>query len=150
MKNLRPRKVNEFFWDCKLISEWTGIHSNARVTLYHSFLNTLLNLLVRSFILLRLFWLWASQVKLVVRNSPVNAEDTREAGSIPESGRSPGGGHGNPLQYSCQENPVDRGVWRSQRVGHNWSNLGRTHRGMHMLVRVTISFNIPKPSLQNH
>ena len=89
MKNLSPRKVNEFFWDCKLISEWTGIHSNVRVTLYHSFLNTLLNLLVRSFILLRLFWLWASQVKLVVRNSPVNAEDTREAGSIPESGRFP-------------------------------------------------------------
>ena len=98
---------------------------------------------MRSFILLRLFWLWASQVKLVVRKSPANAEDTREAGSIPESGRSPGGGHGNPLQYSCQENPGDRGVGQSQRVGHNWSNLGRTHRGMHMLVRVTSHLMFP-------
>ena len=37
--------------------------------------------------------------------------DIRDVGSIPESGRSPGGGHGNPLQYSCLENPMDRGVW---------------------------------------
>ena len=46
---------------------------------------------------------------LVVKNSPVNARDT---GSIPGSGRSPGGGHGNPLQYSCLENPIDRGAWQ--------------------------------------
>ena len=113
MKKLRPRKVSEFFWDCKLIPEWTGIHSNPGVTLYHSFLNTLLNVLLRSFILLRLFWLWASQIKLVVKNSPANAGDTREADSVSGSGRSPGGGHGNPLQYSCQENPMDRGVWQA-------------------------------------
>ena len=42
-----------------------------------------------------------------------NAGDTREGGSIPELGRSPGGGHGNPLQYSCLENPMDRGSWRA-------------------------------------
>ena len=41
----------------------------------------------------------------MVRNPPANAGDVRDAGSIPESGRSPGGGHGNPLQYSCLENP---------------------------------------------
>ena len=41
---------------------------------------------------------------------PANAEDTRDAGSIPGSGRSPGGGNGNPLQYSCLENPMDRGA----------------------------------------
>ena len=51
-------------------------------------------------------------------------------GSIPGSGRSPGGGHGNPLQYSCLENSMDRGAWRAtihgwQRVGHDWSNLAR-------------------------
>ena len=48
---------------------------------------------------------------LVVKNPPANAGDIRDAGSIPESGRSLGGGHGNPLQYSCLENPMDRGVW---------------------------------------
>ena len=42
---------------------------------------------------------------LVVKNSPANAGDIRDMGSIPGLGRSPGGGHGNPLQYSCLENP---------------------------------------------
>ena len=54
---------------------------------------------------------WVSQVALVVKNPPANAGDTRDTGSIPGSGRSPGGGHGNPLQYSCLENPMDRGAW---------------------------------------
>ena len=47
----------------------------------------------------------ASQVVLVVKNSPANAGDLRDVGSIPGLGRSPGGGHGSPLQYSCLENP---------------------------------------------
>ena len=47
----------------------------------------------------------------VVKNPPANAGDTRDTGSIPWSGRSPGGGHSNPLQYSCLENPTDREVW---------------------------------------
>ena len=47
----------------------------------------------------------AFQVVVVVKNLPANAEDARDAGSIPESGRSPRAGHGNPLQYSCLENP---------------------------------------------
>ena len=47
----------------------------------------------------------------VVKNLPANAEDVRDVGSVPESGRSPGGGHGNPRQYSCLENPMDRGAW---------------------------------------
>ena len=45
---------------------------------------------------------------LVVKNPLANAGDIRDAGSIPGSGRSPGGEHGNPLQYSCLENPMDR------------------------------------------
>ena len=53
----------------------------------------------------------ASQVALVLKNLPANAGDRRDLDSIPESGRSPGGGHGNPLQYSCLENPMDRGAW---------------------------------------
>ena len=48
---------------------------------------------------------------LMVKKLPANAVDVREVGSIPGSGRSPGGGHGNPLQYSCLENPMDRGAW---------------------------------------
>jgi len=52
-----------------------------------------------------------SQVVLVVKNPPASAGDVRDMGSIPCSGRSPGGGHDNPLQYSCLENPMDRGTW---------------------------------------
>ena len=54
---------------------------------------------------------WASQVLLVVKNPLANAGDVRDAGSIPGSGRSPGEGNGNPLQYSCLENSMDRGAW---------------------------------------
>ena len=54
---------------------------------------------------------WASQVVLVVKNLSVNAGDIGDTSSIPGLGRSPGGGHGNPLQYSCLENPMDRGDW---------------------------------------
>ena len=47
----------------------------------------------------------------MVKNPPVSAGDARDAGSIPGSGRSPGEGNGNPLQYSCLENSMDRGAW---------------------------------------
>ena len=67
---------------------------------------------------------WASQVALVVKNMPANAEDVRDTGLIPGLERPPGGGNGNPLQSSCLENPMDRGAWwatvpGSQRVEHN-------------------------------
>ena len=52
----------------------------------------------------------------VLKNSPVNAGDTGDAGLIPESGRSPGGGNGKALQYSCLGNPMDRGAWKA--TGH--------------------------------
>ena len=55
----------------------------------------------------------ASQIVLVVKKQPANAGDIRDMGSIPRSRRSSGGGHGSPLQYSCLENPVDRGAWRA-------------------------------------
>ena len=57
------------------------------------------------------FLLLKSQVALLVKNPPANAGDLKDAGSIPGLGRSPGEGHGNPLQYSCLENPMGRGVW---------------------------------------
>ena len=66
----------------------------------------------------------ASPVVLVIKNLPANAGDTRDVSLIPGSGRSSGGGDGNPLQYSRLENSMDRGAWRAtsmglQRVGHD-------------------------------
>ena len=48
---------------------------------------------------------------LELKNLPANSGDIRDAGSVSGSGRFPGGGHGNPLQYSCLEDPMDRGPW---------------------------------------
>ena len=59
----------------------------------------------------------------MVRNLPANAGDKRDTGSIPGSGRSPGEGNGNPLQYSCPENPMDRGAWRAMVHGVAESNM---------------------------
>ena len=69
----------------------------------------------------------ASQVALAIKNLPANAGDSREEGSIPGSGRSPAGGHGNPPQYSCLENPMDRGAWRAtvHGVTKSWTQLKR-------------------------
>ena len=58
----------------------------------------------------------------MAKNPPANAGDTGDSGSIPGSGRSPGGGNGNPLQYSCLGNPMDRGDWQtmgSQKVRYD-------------------------------
>ena len=56
---------------------------------------------------------WASQVALVVKNLPASSRDLRNAGLTPGLGRSSEGRHGNPLQCSCLENPMDRGAWRA-------------------------------------
>ena len=53
----------------------------------------------------------------MVKNPLANAGDIRDVVSIPGSGRCPGGGHGNPLQYSCPENPMDRGAWAATVLG---------------------------------
>ena len=55
----------------------------------------------------------ASQVVLVVKNLPANTGDLRDVGSVPGLGRSPGERNGNPRQYSCLENPMDRGPWQA-------------------------------------
>ena len=67
----------------------------------------------------------ASQVALVIKNPSSNEGAIRDTGSIPGSGRSPGGGHGNPLQYSCLGNLMDRGAWRAlvHWVAKSWSWL---------------------------
>ena len=71
---------------------------------------------------------------LVVKNLPDNAGNLREAGLIPESGRSPGGGHGNPFQYSCSENPMDRRVWQVtvHRVAKNQTQLKQLSLHVHI------------------
>ena len=71
-------------------------------------------------------WLWTSQVALVVNNPPANARDIRGVGSIPGSGRSPGEGNGNPLQYTCLGNPMDREAW--------WAAVHGVTRVRHDLV----------------
>ena len=64
----------------------------------------------------------------VVKNPPANARDTRDAGSIPGPGRSHRGGNGNPLQYSCPENPMDRRAWWAtvHSVTESWTQLKAT------------------------
>ena len=66
----------------------------------------------------------ASQLALVVKNLPADAGDTRDVSLIPGPGRSPGGEHGNPLQYSGLENPADRGPWRAAVHGVTKSRIG--------------------------
>ena len=72
---------------------------------------------------------WASQMVLVVKNLPANTGDVRHVDSTPRLGRSLRAGHGNPLQYSCLENPMDRGEPGGlqsiglQSVRHDWSDL---------------------------
>ena len=58
----------------------------------------------------------------MLKNPPANAGDLKDMGLIPGSGRSPGGARGNPLQYSCLENPMDRGAWQAvvHRVTKSW------------------------------
>ena len=71
----------------------------------------------------------ASQAALVAKNPPVSTRVARHAGSIPGLGRSPGGRHGNPLQYSCLENPIDRGAW--QATVHGIAKSGAQLRPKH-------------------
>ena len=69
---------------------------------------------------------------LVVKNPPANAKDVRDMGSIPGWGRSPGGGHGNPLQYSCLEKLMDRGAW--------WATVHRITKSQTRLSDFTFTF----------
>ena len=68
---------------------------------------------------------WGFPGGAVVKSSPANAGDAIDTGSIPGSGRFPGGGHSNPLQYSCLENATDRGAWQAAvyRVAQSWTQL---------------------------
>ena len=65
----------------------------------------------------------------MVENLPASARDARDVGLIPGSGRCPGGGNGNPLQYSCLENSMDRGAWwaTAHGVAKSWTRLRHEH-----------------------
>ena len=80
----------------------------------------------------------ASQVVLVVKNSPAKQGEARDMGSIPGSGRSPKGGHGNPLQCSCLENPMNTGAWQAtvHRIRNSRTQLKQlgTHTRTHTYV----------------
>ena len=87
-------------------------------------------------LLFKLFILYGGMVKKL----PDNEGDIRDRGLIPGSGRSPGGGHGNPLEYSCLENPMDRGVWwaTGHGVAKSWTQTEQlkhasTHSQLTML-----------------
>ena len=90
----------------------------------------------------------ASQVALVAKNLPANVGDSRDAGSIPGLGRSPGGGNGNPLQYSCLGNPTDRGAWQATVQGSQKSQTQlerlstRTHIAIYLKTQT--AFRCPE------
>ena len=72
------------------------------------------------------------------KGSAFNARNPGDIGSIPESGRFPGRGHGNPLKYSCLENPMDRGAWQATYSPYSCKELDMTeatgHRHTHALL----------------
>jgi len=78
-----------------------------------------------------------SWVALVLKHPPANVGDVRDVGSIPALGRFPGGGHGNPLQYSDLENPTGRGIWwsRFHRVAKSNTTEATSHVCMQHLYR---------------
>ena len=73
--------------------------------------HSLQHFLLVDFLMMAFLTRGASQVALMVKELLASAGIVRQAGSVPELGRFPEGGHGNPLQYSCSENPMDRGAW---------------------------------------
>ena len=78
---------------------------------------------------------------------PANARDRRALRSIPESGRSPGGGHSNPLQYSCRENPMDRGAWRAAVHMVTKSRTWLKQLSTHARIPLDISLVVDAPSI---
>ena len=76
--------------------------------------------------------IWDSQEALVVKNLSASAGDViRDVGSVRGLGRSPGGGNGNPLQYSCLENAMDRGDWQATIHSVTWSHTGLKRLSKH-------------------
>ena len=98
---MRGRLTLAFMWS---VSAGPYIYIFAHTSVVHIYIHTYICTYV---------YAWASQVAQLVKNPPASVGDARDVGSILGSGRSPGGGNGNPLQYSCLENPMGRGAWRA-------------------------------------
>ena len=98
---MRGRLTLAFMWS---VSAGPYIYIFAHTSVVHIYIHTYICTYV---------YAWASQVAQLVKNPPASVGDARGVGSILGSGRSPGGGNGNPLQYSCLENPMGRGAWRA-------------------------------------
>ena len=92
----------------------------------------------------------ASQMALVVKNLPANIRDAGDSGLIPGSGRSPGGGNGSSLQYSCLGNPMDRGAWqgtpwqgpRVAKASDTAEHVCTEHKHRYRLIIYTEIFNV--------
>ena len=115
-----------------------------------------------TFTIFRISKIYRSFAGAAIKNLPANAGDVRDAGLIPGSGRSPGEGHDNPLQYSCLESPMDRGTWRATVLGvaksrtqlsdqhfHFFFHFSQSRRGCFSSLQHTgniicsLSFNAP-------
>ena len=108
-----------FLWGL-LFTFWSQFFS-----LQRKFLNSFIRIMFEQRLFSKMDRGKASQVALAVRNLSANAGDIRDAGSIPGTGRSPKGGHDTLLQYSCLENPMDKGAWWAtvHRVAKSWTWL---------------------------
>ena len=93
-----------------------------------------------------------SVVALAVKNPCANAGDVRDLGSISGLGRSPGGRHGNPLQYSCLENPMDRGTWQAavHGVTKSWTQLKQLSVQAHVRTQYTLHIYYFHKNLKNY
>ena len=97
-----------------------------------------------------LLCLWASQVALVIKNTPASAGDAKDACSIPGLGRSPGGRYGNPLQYSCLENPHGQRSLAGYRPwGHKQSDMTEQHSTLLSLLLSCLIYLSPWWSIRN-
>ena len=121
------KKVADCFKFMKLdISVYFSLLTTSFIFLIFIFFKIIFSFQVcHFFFLTTLLNIWASQVALLVKNPPTNAGDTRDGVSLPGLGRSTGVGNGNPLQYSCLGNPMDRGAWLATVLGiaKSWTQM---------------------------
>ena len=117
-----PSPTPGVHWDSRPSSQWCHPAISSSVVPFSSWLNSSQHQ--------DIFSEYSLVLALVVKNLPVNAGRLRDVSSIPGWGRSPGGGHGNPLQYSCLQNAMGSGAWQATvyRITKSWTQLKKLHR----------------------
>ena len=99
------------------------------------------------YIYMYIYFLWGFPGGPNGKNLPANTRDLRDVGWIPGLGRSPGGGYGNPLRYSCLENPMDKGAWQAtvHRVAQSWTWLKwlSRHKYVYAIYIYSFSYSFP-------